>query len=543
MNDLLWSVRRGLATGISMNVLHGSAYSGPYANTTWPSYTTFTYRYTEMWNQNQPAWQHMNDTIMYIARNQYVAQIGTPKVDLAFYQYSSPWAAKESYQNTNLQNLGYTYEYISAGNLQSEDAVMEDGVLARSGPAYKALIFSNQTSITPAAATKIKQFALGGLPIFFVGSANLTSIGKKPGDAQSVSSTMDEILSAGPNVHTVNSAEELPEALKAASILPKTSFPAPMVGWFTFWRKTENADYVFLYNDGSETQTSEVTFNTSGTPYLFDAWTGSVSPVLRYSSTASTISIPITLTANQTSIIGFATSGSNGTTTFPPAPETFISSMTGGVKGLRYNGSAILAQVSGPGSVVLSSGKAVNVTASPPGVSNLTSWDIAIQDWHRTNNTFSMETAIDLHTYTNSTLAPWKSLDPALAGVSGIGTYSTQFAYPTSTDGEHRLGALLHLGPILNTVRVSLNGEILPPADVSIAVIDMTEYLHAGENDLRIEVASTLFNRIKADGNATWTAGVTANEENSRFYEVNEYKEFGLVGPVWVEWVTEAVVA
>ncbi|KAK0650492.1 hypothetical protein DIS24_g6750 [Lasiodiplodia hormozganensis] len=217
--------------------------------------------------------------------------------------------------------------------------------------------------------------------------------------------------------------------------------------------------------------------------------------------------------------------------------------MTGGVKGLRYNGSAILAQVSGPGSVVLSSGKAVNVTASPPGVSNLTSWDIAIQDWHRTNNTFSMETAIDLHTYTNSTLAPWKSLDPALAGVSGIGTYSTQFAYPTSTDGEHRLGALLHLGPILNTVRVSLNGEILPPADVSIAVIDMTEYLHAGENDLRIEVASTLFNRIKADGNATWTAGVTANEENSRFYEVNEYKEFGLVGPVWVEWVTEAVVA
>lgn len=154
-----------------------------------------------------------------------------------------------------------------------------------------------------------------------------------------------------------------------------------------------------------------------------------------------------------------------------------------------------------------------------------------------------MDTAIELHAYTNSTLAPWTSLDPALTGVGGIGTYSTQFAYPTPAHGEPSLGALLHLGPILNTVRVWLNGEMLPPADVSDAVIDITEYLHVGENKLRIEVASTLFNRIKANGNATWTAGVTANEENSGSYEVNEYKEFGLVGPVRVEWVMEAVVA
>lgn len=39
--DLLQQVKRSLAGGFTMHVLHGFTYSGPYPNTTWPGYTTF----------------------------------------------------------------------------------------------------------------------------------------------------------------------------------------------------------------------------------------------------------------------------------------------------------------------------------------------------------------------------------------------------------------------------------------------------------------------------------------------------------------------
>ncbi|KKY13290.1 putative secreted protein [Diplodia seriata] len=542
-NDLLWSVRRGLATGISMNILHGFAYSGPYVNTTWPSYTTFTYRYTEMWNQNQPMWRHMNDTIMYIARNQYVSQIGTPKVDLAFYSYSAPWHATVKYQNDNLENLGYTYGYLGPGSLQSEDAVIgDDGVLAPSGPAYKALIFSNETSLTPEAATKLKEFASSGLPIFFVGTSNFTSIGRKSGDAANVTSTMNAILSSsGGNIHAVASASELPAALAAASITPRAAFPTAMADMYTFWRQTADTDYVYIYNDGSETQTAAMAFNASGTPYVLDAWTGAIAPILHYTRTNTThTTILITLAANQTTIIAFTNSDN---TAFPAAPSVHVQSTTGaGLTGLRYNGTAILAQLRSDASLTLSDGSSVNLTttaAAAAAASNLTSWSIVVDDWHRTNDTYSMDTAVTPHAYANASLAPWKDLDStALTGVGGIGTYTTTFASP----GTAGLGALLHLGPIANTVRVWLNGAMLPPVDITDAVVDVTGFVRTGRNEVKIEVASTLFNRIKADGNGTYTAGVTANEENSRYYEVNEYKDFGLLGPVWVEWVEEKVV-
>lgn len=542
LNDLLWSVRRGLSTGISMHVLHGFAYSGPYTNTTWPSYTTFTYRFSEMWNHHQPSWIHMNDSIKYIARNQYVSQTGTPSVDLAFYQYSAPWTVEEQYTDTNLETLGYTYEYLSSGNLQTPEAVVEDGVLAPSGPSYKALIFSNQTSLTPGAAEKVKEFATAGLPIFFVGATNFTSIGQEAGAAEEVAASISAVVNGElENVYTVASSADLPDALSSAGVLPKVSF-SNATSWYAFWRRADGIDYTYIYNDDTSTQTVDVTFTTTGTPYWFDAWTGSVTPVLQYTATASSISIPITLASNQTTILGFAPANSTSSD-LPAAPAVHITSTSGAVAGLTSSSSSsssnttssLSAYLTGPASFTLSDGSTRNLTASPPTATNLTSWDIQIEDWHRTSDAYSMDTAITYHNYTSTALAPWTELDPALVGVSGIGRYTTTFSSPTADSSA--LGALLHLGPVTNTIRAWVNGQLLPPIDIADAVADVSGYVRAGENEVVVEVTTTLFNRIKADGNATWSVGVTANEENGAYYAVNAPREYGLLGPVVVEWV------
>lgn len=104
--DLLWHMKRSWAGGITRMVIHGSPYSGDYSNTTWPGLNGFGYRYTEMWNRIQPCWQHMKDSMDYIARNQYVLQQGAAKIDVAFYMYEDPYLYKTKYQSNNLENIG-----------------------------------------------------------------------------------------------------------------------------------------------------------------------------------------------------------------------------------------------------------------------------------------------------------------------------------------------------------------------------------------------------------------------------------------------------
>lgn len=94
-----------------MNVLHGFPSSTPYPNTTWPGYTTFFYEFTEMWNQIQPAWQHMKDALDYVGRMQWILQQGRPQVDLAFYLYASPWSAGSQPNTTQLDNIGKHLHY------------------------------------------------------------------------------------------------------------------------------------------------------------------------------------------------------------------------------------------------------------------------------------------------------------------------------------------------------------------------------------------------------------------------------------------------
>lgn len=104
--DLLQKMKRSFAGGFTMNVLHAFPPFTTYLNTTWPGYTPFFYYFTEMWSQVQPAWNHMRDALDYFGWNQWALQPGTPKVDLAFYLYASPWMPTVKYNSTNLNILG-----------------------------------------------------------------------------------------------------------------------------------------------------------------------------------------------------------------------------------------------------------------------------------------------------------------------------------------------------------------------------------------------------------------------------------------------------
>lgn len=549
LGELLRSVHRGLAGGVSMNVFHGFPYSGPFINTTWPGTTIFAYRFTEMWGPRQPAWKLISPFLDYISRNQFVLQSGIPKVDLAFYAYGVPYKNTDGYGSNDLYRLGYTYDYLGPTSLESEAAIVQDSVLAVDGPAYKALVFSNQTKITQVAAFKLYEFARQGLPIVFVGNSTLTGVGLNASASVDVAAILRNLTSANfPNVHQTSSADGLVTFLQSLNIKPRAALPSDgsTTEWYSFWRSLSEDEIVWLYNGetaGNARKTVEFVFSgVEGLiPYTLNAWTGDLSAVLQYEINGQSIVISITLGPEGSTLISFRRQN------LSVALAAIVNSFTGSVAGISTriagDGSSSLVALAknGTGEVLFANGTSIQLNGSAPPDSRLEYWDVLVEDWHRTENVTDVSTAVTVHKHSKTALLSWIDLDPGnLSNVSGLGHYNTSFIPPSALGGR-ALGARLHLEPQGDSFTVNINGVALPSTSyVADAVIDITKHIlwsteeSPGTNLLQIQVATTLFNRLRSEVNYTWSMGAAPDEQ---LYSARAYENHGLKGPVWIEWV------
>ncbi|KAF2643404.1 hypothetical protein P280DRAFT_394111 [Massarina eburnea CBS 473.64] len=507
--DLLRQTKQSFAGGFTMNVLHGYAYSGTYPNTTWPGYSTFWFEFTEMWNQHQPAWQHMKDSLDYVGRNQWVLQQGSPKVDLAFYLYAGPWTPETKYNSTNLLGLGYQYDYLNSENLVSDQAFVQQGKLGI--PEYKAVILNNQTVITVDAVDALTKFASNGLPVIIVGpipnqTYPATSINKG-----SLNSAIGRLLSES-NVYRVDSVDVLPRFLKEANVQPSVSLNCSTESVTSVWRASEGVDYIYIFNDyasGSDC-TAEIAAS-SVTPNVYNAWTGRQSPLVQYSRTNSSLSIPLTFKSNETIILALQHA--------PPDGCSFTQTT-----GVHH-----------------ASGRMTTFNASLPAPDNLNTWDLVIEDWHSAPDRYSVQTEITNHTFINTTLIPWAQLDASLVNVSGVGHYTTTFIVPTlsspssPTSDSPSLTGILTLPLIQNTARVYLDGQLLDPIDPVNPVLMLQDLESGKQYDLRIDVTTTLFNRVKSEAHNIWVVGQVASVHQPE-YQTLPYEMYGLFGDVSLEW-------
>jgi hypothetical protein len=129
-------------------------------------------------------------------------------------------------------------------------------------------------------------------------------------------------------------------------------------------------------------------------------------------------------------------------------------------------------------------------------------------------------------------LTAWKDLPLSDEGksFSGTATYETTFTLDRkSTSTAYRLD----LGRVEVIAKVRVNGKEVGTCWTSPYVLDVTEYLQEGKNNLQVEVTSTWFNRLVYDAGLpeenrkTWT--IAGPEANAPF------KEYGLLGPVTIE--------
>lgn len=539
--ELLWDLKRSIVGGVNQFVLHGYPFSGDYGNTTWPGFLTFNYAFSEMHGPRQPAWEFYDEWLDWTGRTQFVAQSGVPKIDVAFWsKLTSYEKVTTQYMPTDLQDAGFTYEYLSPDNFDLSEAYVSNGTFAPERQAFKALVVRGNASLTLAGVAHLVDYANDGLPLIFSGGLPTKVSGYDQTAGENVTATL-ETLTDLDNVHVL-AYEGLAASLLSLGITPRTSISANGT-WYTHWREDTNAStqYIFVYNDamgaplGQATTVGNISFETTGRPFLFDAWTGEKKALSTYQQSETSTTVQLQLAGNQSVILGFdsgtADSGLHieSSADFGSARGPVLTSSNS--SSLEY----LATYNSAPQTILLSNGTSTVIQPMLASESTLANWTLTVEAWEPPADLYDIEagpTKTNSTTpYSLTTLQPWSVISTALTNVSGLGYYHTTFDWAANSSSTTNTvsGAFLDLGAVVHTASLRINGHTIPPLDPTWALADIGAFLVDGTNSVDVIVSTPLSNGLRSIWGELKNSGKLATAVTPDLPGVMEY---GLVEEV-----------
>ncbi|HEX7857742.1 MAG TPA: glycosyl hydrolase [Sphingobium sp.] len=500
LRDILWWTKRAWAAGVNIQTLHGASYSGRFdgpgsvdgavAETRWPGFEGFRGPVSANWNRMvDPA--TLRPVTDYMARMNLILQ-KTAKVDLAIYRdepdifvdpSKSHGDGNALYADGGLLNaLGYSYDLLSSALLAVPQAVVAGKRLAPAGPAYRALIVPPRRTMGLRTLGRITALAKAGLPVILVGdmpsgSASQAAVlrGEREEDIRRAVSDLLRL----PTAAHVPSYGDVPAALRHLGVRPDAQ-AANQADILVQHRSDRDGEFYYLYNynkvsnsDATITVPSRTegtaypklnpdvqkariaTFSLVGTgrPYRLNGWSGRVTPLDYRRTRDGRAEVTLAFAADEAVMLAMlddrqAARAGAKSDRFPPlnpaeAKQSVINDWSLTVE-------AVSPPLSGP--------------------------PLLERARHEKLGPYKI----------GSQIAPWPQADPALAKVSGMGTYEGSF-----TLGPREF-AVIDLGRVENGISLSVNGRAVEGIDQLGGRVDLTDYARSGDNMVTIRVASTL---------------------------------------------------
>ena len=141
-----------------------------------------------------------------------------------------------------------------------------------------------------------------GLKIIFVGEIPNNNVFS---DDKDINSIMEKIIKQE-NVVCVDSVDDVVNALKEKNIVADANYNNQTL--LSNHQKTKNNDYYFIYNYGGtnnyrevenvQNVKTEITLKGEGKPYLADAWTGKITPIVNYKKDKDRITVDVDIAGN-----------------------------------------------------------------------------------------------------------------------------------------------------------------------------------------------------------------------------------------------------
>ena len=526
--DAVIRMHRSFVGGITKLVYHVYPYRDG-ATWKWPGYHNFgAAGFSNGWGPRNPFWVDARAYNDYFGRNQQALTQGDAKTDVAVYMQNYLYPPSQGFKyrawgDPKLWEAGYTRDYLNPTMLELPNATVTGNRLAANGPAYKALILDSEqgpptdpvkTSMPVEVAKKILGYARAGLRVIVVGTPPDRTPGNTPEADAALRGVIAELLRER-SVAQVAHEADVPGKLRALGIRPAAD-PATPSTVLSIRRRdaATKTDYYFFYNQGiaspadeprtlfepatGEPVEREFSLEGHGQPYLLDAWSGKITPILNYTASGDRVTLRLKLSRDDGALIALSEQPNRFGMA---APAVHVSKTSAEDAGFEQGAVSVRASTAGTYTTTLSDGRSVrSVIAVVPAAIDLTraKWHLSAEDWQPVNpfaTTFgpaAAQTRKERVEVELDGLKAWPQI-PALQNASGIGTYTTTFELPSTWNGAN--GAVLSLGEVFDTFTVTVNGQAVALDQIG-AEGEIGPYLKAGKNTLEVRVATTLNNRL-----------------------------------------------
>ena len=464
-----------LTAGVNAIVYHGFGYIMP--DVPAPGWHPFTGRfgegnYSSQFNELNPLWPYFAPLNDYMARVQYLSQVGTNVAAVALYRNDLTHGADEvppvPKLNQALLDAGYNYDHINVDSLL-RSTVRDKMLVTRGGAEYRALVMPALDMIDAAVAEKMQGWASGGLPVLFAEQMPARSDGLVE-SAQRVQTAMGAMRSL-PNVVVAGNRAELVTMLGRAAE-PNVKFHDVAVPFIQ--KRVGKMNAYFLRNETDAARHVHAEFEAEGAPELWDPWTGETTAIGGTRRKGDWTEVELDLEPFGSALIVFDPEGGAAAAT-AKQPGTLKQMETIGAGGWKLAATGLVP-----------SGKTAEIHRELP----------ELIDW---------------------------SLDGELRGFSGRGVYTTTFSM--AADAGRRL--ILDLGIVREVAEVTVNGKHAATLLLRPYQVDITGLVRPGENALEVAVTNTLYNAMTLREVRAFHPGPVENPSG--------LMSSGLIGPVRVK--------
>ena len=443
------------------------------------------------------------------------------------------------WKDMKLQNAGYTWDYFAPQILEEPFVDFENGELLPEGPGYRALIVY-QESLPVETAEKLLVMAKKGLPVLFVDGVNetirpggITKTHRKAaiqtpfhdGNDERLQKIVAEMKSLA-NVRVAEHQEDVYQILQEMDIRPITEFAESNKHILTHVQEADGKLFVYAYNmQYSETEAFSFTMKVRGVgkTYEIDCWNGTVKEVGSYRQEDGRTVLDLTLAPGAACMYVIDQN---------EAANLHVVSHTFAV--IEKEGEQLLAKAAAAGTyeAVLSDGTKREISVEVPNDIDLPSWTLEVEDWNEGEKKEIIEdrglgiVTKEVYYETEKTkisvgetaLKPWKEIEAVGPEVSGIGRYHTTFELPE--EWSEKNGAVLKIESVnKHTVRVWVNKKQADVVDFDALTVDVSDLLQSGENEICVEVTTSLNNRLLARGyyekGKAFSMALAANANNA----------------------------
>ncbi len=442
-------------------------------------------------------WFNRNDTwaneagpwITYLARCSYLLQQGHYHADVAyFYGEEGPLTAVFGWKEPEDAPEGYGYDYVNGDVILNRLSIGDGRWVASGGASYRILYLGGQSRrMTLPVLRKLKDLVVQGGVL----------VGNRPADSPSLADdetvfrrVADELWGRRPamagKAHFVGKgkvyADMTPNQALAALNEPRdfeyTSQDATLM---FLHRRLADGDLYYVDNRGGKSANVNVVFRVAGkAPELWDAASGETRPV-SYRISDGRTTVPLHLDPYGTVFVLFRKPAAAQEFELPGQRETQIAALD---NALNHN------------------------------------WAVSFQ---------AGRGAPEQAVFAN--LASWSENEqPGVKYFSGTATYSKKIEVPSEviSSGSH---LWLDLGDVREIAQVAVNGKYLGVLWKLPYKVDITGLVHAGDNQLTIQVTNLWVNRMIGD-QQPWELKKYAFAGFSPYKADSPLLPSGLLGPV-----------